>query len=50
MDDARVTDLLEAMKTHPAFNLIRADLVGNSSDLDYALDCAIACLKQEGMY
>lgn len=50
MDDVAVIELLEAMKTHPAFNLIREDLVGNSNDLNYALDYAIACLKQEGMY
>lgn len=50
MEEARMIDLLEAMKIHPAFNLIRNDLVGNSSDLDYALYYAIECLKQEGMY
>lgn len=50
MEEARIIDLLEAMKIHPAFNTIREDLVGNSFDLDYALDYAIECLKQEGMY
>lgn len=50
MEEATIIDLLEAMKTHPAFNLIRNDLVGNSSDLDIALDKAIDCLKQEAMH
>ena len=50
MEEATIIDLLEAMKTHPAFNLIRKDLVGNSPDLDRALDEVIECLKQEGMY
>ena len=50
MEEATIIDLLEAMKTHPAFNLIRNDLVGNSLDLDNALDKAIDCLKQEALY
>ena len=43
-------DLLEAMKIHPAFNTIREDLVGNSFDLNNAVNKAIDCLKQEAVH
>ena len=45
MDEDRIIELLEAIKKHPAFNLIRNDLVGNSFDLDNAIDKAIEKFK-----
>lgn len=50
MEEARMIDLLEAMKIHPAFNTIREDLVGNSFELNNAVDKAIDCLKRESSH